>query len=112
MQFIRKQMWYRKNNPYRPSHLTNCFRIKKRLCHLGFNRVIGIPFIQQVVLWEAMNKIHGTSSILEFLNHLSPFDRSPEALLMKSSINSNYISPILALKLSNVCANDLETERL
>jgi hypothetical protein len=61
-------MWYRKTNPYRTSQVTNSFKIKMRLCHLGFRKAMEIPFGQQVDLWEAMNKLHGTSSILAFLN--------------------------------------------
>jgi hypothetical protein len=63
---------------------------------------MGIPFGQQVDLWETMNKLHGTSSILAFLNHFSPFNGSLVALLMKSSVISNCTSPTLALKPSKV----------
>jgi hypothetical protein len=112
MKFISKRMWYIKTSPYQPSHVTNYFRIKRRLCHLGFNRAIGIPFVQQVVSWESMNKLHGTSSNLAFLNQLSPFNESHFSFLMKSSFNSNCISLILALKPSKVCAKDFATCRL
>jgi hypothetical protein len=92
--------------------VTNYFKIKTRLCDLGFIKEMGIPFVQQVDLREAMNKIHGTSSILAFLNHLSPFNGSHAALVMKSSVISNSTSPTLALKSSKVCAKAYATWRL
>jgi hypothetical protein len=65
---------------------------------------MGIPFVQQVDLREAMNKLHGTSSILAFLNHLSYINGSIVALLIKFSVISNCTSPNLALNPSKVCA--------
>jgi hypothetical protein len=79
MNNISNRTWYRKTKPYRPSHVINCFKIKIRLCHLGFRKAMGIPLGQQVDLRETMNKLHGTSSILAFLNHFSPFNGSPVA---------------------------------
>jgi hypothetical protein len=49
--------------------------------------------MQQVVLRDVINKLHGTYSIQVFLNHLSPFDGSLVALLMNSSVNYNCMSP-------------------
>jgi hypothetical protein len=62
---------------------------------------MGIPFGQQVDLWETMNKLH-------FL----PFNGIPFTLLMKSSVISNFTFPTLALKPSKVCAKTCATERL
>jgi hypothetical protein len=59
-----------------------------------------------------MNKLHGTSSILAFLNHFYPFNGSLVTRLMKSYVISNYTSPTMALKLSKVYAKVSATERL
>jgi hypothetical protein len=64
MNNINSQMWYKNTKPYWPSHVINCFKIKIRLCHLGFRREIGIPLGKQLDLRETMKKIHG--DILHF----------------------------------------------
>jgi hypothetical protein len=112
MNNIRNPMWYRKNNPYQPSHVINCFKIKRRLCHLGLIKEMGIPFGKQVGLRETMNKLHGTSSILTFLNHFSPFNGSHVSLVMKSSVISNCTSSTLAPKPLKVYAKVCATGRL
>jgi hypothetical protein len=76
---INIRMWYKNTKPYLPSHVINCFRIKIRLFHRGFRRIIGIPLGKQVDLRETMNMLHGTPFSLAFLNHFSPSCGSPVA---------------------------------
>jgi len=95
---ISNRMWYRKTNPYQPSHVIICFKIKMRLCHLGFRKEMRIPFGHQVDLRETMNKLHQTSSILTFLNHISPFKGSRVARHMKSSVIYDCTLLTLTLK--------------
>jgi hypothetical protein len=41
-------MWYKNTKPHLPSQVINFFKIKIRLCHHGFSRLIGISWISKL----------------------------------------------------------------
>ena len=102
MKLMSSRRWYRKTRPYLPSHVTNYLIIANKLCHLDLRDVTGIPLSQLLIFLEVNSSGHGTSSTFEFLNHFFPSADRPVAELRKSSFNSSWMSPTLALHPSNV----------
>jgi hypothetical protein len=112
MKTISRRRWYKKTNPYLPSQVINCLVIISKSCHHCFSIFAGKPLSQEFTLRDWKRNVHGTSSTLQFFDHLCSVAGRPVDKLRNFSSISNWTSPTLARQPSKVNVNCRATQGL